>query len=106
MDNVIYKKKNFVIIRVRNSFIVYNLDKTFEQGHTHLTSFGSAKYLINLALAKSIPYHLDKYRLTSLVRISTDPAYQEKVSQLIQNKKQKPQHYNAGRKSSMMVYTA
>lgn len=106
MNNVIFKKKNYVIIRVRNGFIVYNLDKPFEEGHTHLTSFGSAKYLINLALRRSIPYHLDKYRLTSLVRISDDLCYQEKVQELISNKKQKLQYYNAGRKSTMMTYTA
>ncbi len=106
MNNVIFKKKNYVIIRVRNGFIVYNLDKAFEEGHTHLTSFGSAKYLINLALSHSIPYHLDKYRLTSLVRISDDSTYQEKVQTLIDNKKQKLQCYNAGRKSTMMTHTA
>ena len=104
MNNVIYKKKNFVIIQVRNGFIVYNLDKDFPDGHTHLTSFGSAKYLINLALAHSIPNHLDKYRLTSLIRISDDAIYQEKILSLIQNKKQKQQYFNAGRKSTMMTF--
>lgn len=106
MNNVIFKKKNYVIIKVRNGFIVYNLDKPFEEGHTHLTSFGSAKYLINLCIAHSMPNHLDKYRLQSLIRISDDPAYQAKIEQFILNKKQKLQYYNAGRKSTMMTYPA
>lgn len=96
--NQIYSKQSYKIYRADGGFIVHNTDKMFEGGHTHLTSFKSAKYLVDLALHKSIPYHLDSYRLISLMRISQDEEYRAKILELVGNKKKKEKYINCRRK--------
>lgn len=85
MNNV-YTKRSFHIYRIENDFIVYNTNKTFKQGHTHLKSFNSAQYVIDLVLYKDIPHDLDIYRLRSLVRLAEDEEYIVKVQELIDTK--------------------
>lgn len=87
--NIVYSKKNFHVYRVENQFIVYNTKKVFKAGHTHLYSLNSAKYVLDCALYKDIPHDLDIYRLTSLVRLSTDEDYIRKVEELLEVKKEK-----------------
>lgn len=85
----IYTKNGFIIFRAKSGFIVYNTCKEFSNGHTHLCSFGSAKYLINMAINKRVPNNLDIYRLISLTRITTDEFYIQKIEKLINTKKQR-----------------
>ena len=96
--NQIYAKQAFKVYRADGGYVVHNTDKKFEDGHTHLTSFKSAKYLIDLALHRSLPYHLDTYRLISLMRISIDEEYRAKIMELVSNKKRKDRYVNCGRK--------
>lgn len=92
--NQVYSKQIYNIYRVSNGYIVHNTVKDFQAGHTHLNSFKSAKYLIDLALHRSIPYHLDRYRLISLSRITEDDSYKEKILELIRNKRDKMTYVN------------
>lgn len=96
--NQIYSKQSFKVYRADGGFVVHNTEKRFEEGHTHLSSFKSAKYLVDLALHKSLPYHLDTYRLVSLARISIDEEYKSKVMELVSNKRQKDKYVNSRRK--------
>lgn len=89
-----YTKHNFNIYKAPDGFIVHNIKKNFEDGHTHLQSFNTGKYLIELAFHKSIPRHLDRYHLISLIRISDDEEYQRKVEELLKNKKKKQRYIN------------
>lgn len=92
--NQIYCKSSYHIYRGSNGYIIYNTNKEFKSGHTHLTSFKSAKYLIDLSLHKSIPRHLDRYRLISLMRITDDDTYRDKILALLNNKKNKLNYVN------------
>jgi len=83
----IYTKKNFAIIDMDEGYIVINKDKEFKQGHTHITNFNTAKYLIDMVSHKRIPYHLPIYLLISLKRLSDDEVYAYKITELIENKK-------------------
>lgn len=96
--NQIYSKQAFKVYRAYGGFVVHNTEKEFEDGHTHLTSFRSAKYLIDLAIHKSLPYHLDTYRLISLVRISVDEGYRRRILELVNHKKRKNRYVNCCRK--------
>lgn len=91
--NQIFKKDEFIIIPFykgkKQEFMVVNTRKEFENGHTHLKSFKMAKYLINLARCKKINSGLRPYLLTSLIRISRDPDYIEKLKELLAVKKSK-----------------
>lgn len=93
MGTQIYTKKNFAIIDMDEGYIVINKDKEFKQGHTHITNFNTAKYLIDMVLYSRMPYHLPIYLLISLQRLSTDENYRDKIGELIKNKRDKENKY-------------
>lgn len=89
----VYTKKNFAIIDMDEGYIVINKDKEFKQGHTHITNFNTAKYLIDMVLYSRMPYHLPIYLLISLQRLSADENYRDKIGELIKNKRDKEKKY-------------
>lgn len=78
------KVKYFNIYSDSNgSYIVHNTHKDFSNGHTHLKNYDTAKYIIYLALYKRLPKknHLSKYLVDSVIRISDDKVYIQKMKQ-------------------------
>ncbi len=94
MGNQVYSHAGYLIIKVSNSgFVVLNKRKDFKNGHTHIRSFKTAKYLIDLASRKTLPHHLSPYLLVSLMRITEDDMFKRKVEQLLfakNDRRQKP----------------
>ena len=97
MDKLAYIKKNFIIIKVQNGYIVHNTEKNFEDGHTHLKSFKASKTAIDLVLNGKIPRSTNFYYLESLIRLSKDTKYINKIKELIEVRWQK------GKKSSYVI---
>lgn len=89
MDRLVYIKKNFLINKVQNGYIVININKDFKCGHTHLKSFKASKTAIDLVLNRKVPRSTNFYYLESLIRLSDNEAYAEKLEQLIQTRKNK-----------------
>jgi hypothetical protein len=91
--NQIFKKGEYIITPFykgkRREFMIVNTEKEFRNGHTHLKSFKMAKYLIYLARSKKINSGLPPYLLTSLMRISNDKEYINKIEDIIKVKKSK-----------------
>ena len=88
--NTIYKKKNFKIYDAGREYIVHNTKLDFQNHHTHINNFHTCKYIIDLSIHKTVPYHLSDYLLISLIRLSNDKDYIEKINKLlIQNKKKR-----------------
>ena len=79
MYNKIYERKEFMIFQVREGYIVYNAKKSFQEGHTHLKHFEAAKTAIDLVIRKKIPKSTHGYYLTSLIRLSEDDCYINKI---------------------------
>ena len=102
----VYRKKNYNIYSCGDEYIVHNMDMKFEDGHTHIKNFKTAKFIIDLAIHKSTPYHLNSYLLKSLIRISTDEDYKNKIQQLIDIKasKTKMNYYNRGNNKVKKYY--
>ena len=98
--NRVYRKRQYNIYQVEHEFIVNNTHLQFKDGHTHIKNYNTAKYIIDLSLHRSIPHHLSSYLLESLIRISEDKIYKEKIQSLIdkKNKKVKSFYYNRGNK--------
>lgn len=92
--NQVYSKKEYIVIKMKSGFIVINTTKDFNNGHTHIRNFQTAKYLIDLSIHKSIPHHLDNYLLNSLLRLTNDSSYQIKIDELIHNKRRKQVYCN------------
>ena len=82
MYNKIYERKEFMIFQVREGYIVYNAKKSFQEGHTHLKHFEAAKTAIDLVIRKKIPKSTHGYYLTSLIRLSEDDCYINKIKEL------------------------
>ena len=87
MGNQVYSKCEYIIIQVGRGFIVVNRRKRFTDGHTHIKTFKTAKYLVDLVIHNSMPYNLSPYLLTSLTRITENESYKQKILDLIANKK-------------------
>ena len=92
-DNCIFRKGRFIILRVGHEYIVVNQDKVFKKGHTHVRSFDQAEYLVNMSIHKRVPNHLSPYMLTSLVRLTNDDEYADKIAALLAAKKERKQKY-------------
>lgn len=76
----IYKKKYFNLYSNQEGYIIHNTHKDFQKGHTHINNYNTAKFLINLALYKTIPdKNMSKYLYQSLIRISSDQTYINKI---------------------------
>ena len=81
----IYKKKWFNIYKGDDhAYIVHNTRKDFDIGHTHINNFNTAKYVLNMALYNLIPSkHLSSYLLNSIIRVSNNESYANKIKALI-----------------------
>lgn len=97
--NLVYTDGNFNIYEIfagrgkgRKEFILHNTAKRFPEGHSHLKSFKTAKYLIKLCRHKSLPRHLSNYLLISLYRISDDEQYRARLKALADNKSDTESH--------------
>ena len=62
--NKVYEKQGYIILRVRNGYIVYNTNKVFSEGHTHLKSFTMAKTLIDNCIKHKRPKTNNYYVIT------------------------------------------
>lgn len=73
----IYRKQNFNVYSDRNgSYIIHNIKKDFSNGHTHLNNYHTAKFIIDLAIHKTLPEkNISPYLIDSLIRISIDKKY-------------------------------
>ena len=71
----VYERKEYIVLKVNNGYIVYNTHKEFSEGHTHLKSFSMAKTLIDNCIKKKRPKTNSLYLLTSHIRVTNDPKY-------------------------------
>lgn len=86
--NTIYHKRNFNVYSVdKKSFIVHNSSLNFDEHHTHINRFSTAKYLINISIYKTIPKRLSDYLIISLIRLTDDNEYKEKLYNLLSSNK-------------------
>jgi hypothetical protein len=77
--NQLYKKDEYIIFPVEDSFIVCNTRKVFEVGHTHVKRMDIAKLLISLAVEKKLPKN--PHLVDNLIRITDDKLYIEQLKE-------------------------
>ena len=85
----IYEKREYIILKVKRGYIVYNKNKEFEKGHTHLKSYSMAKIIINNCIYKKMPKTDNIYLIQSHIRVSTDKDYRKLLEELLEAKKSK-----------------
>lgn len=84
MSHQIYSNRQFKIYETLYGYIVHNSCKPFEQGHTHIKNYNTAKYLVYLSIHKIVPKKLQTYLMVSLIRISDDLEYISRLSSKLQ----------------------
>nr|DAZ34420.1 MAG TPA: hypothetical protein [Caudoviricetes sp.] len=92
--DLVYTKKNFKVFysKEHKNYIVYNMKKSFQEGHTHLQKYEQTQYAIDCVLKNKIPKKTNKYFLVSLLRLTKDKKYAERLQRIIDGE-EKPQHY-------------
>lgn len=83
MSRQIYQNRQFKIyvrkVNGKDEYIVHNTKKSFENGHTHITDFSTAKYLTHLINHKIVPKHISYYLYNSIKRLCSDKEYLHKL---------------------------
>ena len=92
----IYKAKDGYIIhntngdfRKHHTHVVYNVEKPFATGHSHIYGFEMAKTIIDNCIKKKMPKTRNLYLLSSHARVSNDEKYIRLVEELIEVRKSK-----------------
>ena len=85
----IYKKMNYKIYSDKNGYIVHNTKLDFNHHHTHINNYHTCKYIIDLCIHKTIPYHLSDYLLVSILRLTDDNSYKEKINLILKKSNSK-----------------
>lgn len=87
----LYKKQNFRICGLteddhsKSEYIIINVKKPFQEGHSHINDFRLAKRIIDMACTERIPAINSKpFVLDTLIRISSGP-YVTRLKQVKNN---------------------
>lgn len=93
---LIFTKKNFKVFysKEHNNYVVYNMKKEWDNGHTHLQKYDQTLFAIDCVTKGKIPKKTNKYFLISLVRLSKDKRYIEKLQKIIDGEERKLSYRN------------
>ena len=80
----IFQRKEYSIYRVKDGFIIHNTNLPFKGHHTHIRSFHKAKSLVDLCIRKTLPDTPRAWEIQSLLRISNNQTYKNKLLMLLQ----------------------
>ncbi len=84
MSCQIYQNTNYKVYKVSDGFIVHNVCKGFEEGHTHVQKYDTCMIMIKLLISKKVPKSRSRYFLESLLRLSDDDKYRSELEQLLE----------------------
>lgn len=79
---VVYKY-NFAIIKMKNGgYVVYNMNKPFDTGHTHQGNFNTCISLVKLIHNRQLPKNRSVYFINSLCRLAEDKEYIKELKEI------------------------
>ena len=79
----IFQRKEYSIYKVSDGYVIHNTNKEFRKGHTHVRSFMKAKSIVDLAVRNKLPNTPRKWEIESLIRVSNDNTYKNKLRDLL-----------------------
>lgn len=89
---IVYERSNYVVYRGnknKEGFIVYNKNKPFNKGHTHLKSLKRCKEVIDNMINKNFPLSWSNFFIVSMLRLSDDKEFSKKLKELHNTRLQK-----------------
>lgn len=91
MANVVYTDGDFVVRECEKGFVLINMNGEYKN-HGHIKSLKTAKMLIRLMRNKTVPN--SDYLRGTVLRVSLDSDYKNKVLHKIEKDKNKPYFIN------------
>ena len=82
MSRKIFQRKEYSIYRCDYGYVIHNTNKEFKNGHTHVNNFYKAKILVIMAIKREIDDKLSKRDIQSLIRLTNDNRYRNKLLEL------------------------
>lgn len=81
MSRIVKELKPLVILysSKEERYIVYNTNKEWNKGHTHIKTLKQAEYLCDCIRKNKVPTNVNKYFIISLLRLSNDEKYSNKL---------------------------
>lgn len=81
MSRIVKELKPLVILysSKEERYIVYNTNKEWNKGHTHIKTLKQAEYLCDCIRKNKVPSNVNKYFIISLLRLSNDKKYSNKL---------------------------
>lgn len=89
MGRQVYQESHYKVYRAGNDYIVHHSKYDFEEKHTHLRSLNVAKQVISCLLKQSMPKTRNEYVLTSIIRLTDNPKYKNRIQNVIDVRRQK-----------------
>ena len=80
----IFQRKEYSIYKAKDGYIIHNTNGDFRKHHTHVRSFNKAKSLVDLCIRKKLPDTPRAWEIQSLLRISNNQTYKNKLLMLLQ----------------------
>ena len=91
MSKVVYKDKDYKIVKCYSDYVLINRHGSYKN-HGHFKSDKACKKLISLMKKKVVPY--SKYFQGSVLRISLDKKYKDRVRRKQEKNKNKQKYIN------------
>ena len=85
----VYQRKQYMILKMKRGYVIYNINRPFEEAHTHVSGFNMAKTIIDNCIKRKQPKTTNLYLLKSHARITDDEKYKQLIEELIEAKKSK-----------------
>jgi hypothetical protein len=79
----IYHDCNFKVYKSGNEYILHNIHKKFQNGHTHVQKYDTCMVMIKLIERKRLPKSRSRFFIESLARVSNDKRYTRKILELM-----------------------
>lgn len=90
----VFERKEYIVLQVKRGYVVYNQNKTFKEGHTHIKSYNMTKTIIDNCINRKRPKTKNTYLIESHIRLSRDCKYINQLKELLENNKTKEKYIN------------
>lgn len=84
-NEIVFRRKQYVLIKKRDYYMVVNTYKEFSDGHTHIQSKDVGVIMIKNLVEGKLPETRNVHLLESYLRVASDKKYKQQIIRLIDN---------------------
>lgn len=90
--NSLYERNGYKVFKSDDCYIVQNCNIDGFV-HSHIKNYKTCLWIIDLSIKKKCPFDLPKYLVISLIRLTNDEKYLQKLNGILDKKNRKKEHY-------------